>query len=176
MPHLRRLIEGASGSPGRPHPARSAATAITPDERRWTGASRTASTISSVSTNTVLAAQVFIKTDDVVRRATANLNLVRDYHRDPLSRQILVASPPRLRGWIEGDDESLVPAIVTNITYGAPAWLYDSVYCARGQAKPDQAAQEPAAHRSDQLSFAAGQPDEADPAHRRLLADADCAR
>jgi hypothetical protein len=25
--------------------------------------------------------------------------------------------------------------VVTNITYGTAAWLYDSVYCARGQAE-----------------------------------------
>ena len=67
--------------------------------------------------------------------------------------------------------------VVTNITYGTPAWLYDSVYCARGQAEnlikrhKSQLASDP-----DQIPVAAGQPDEADPAHCRLLADADCAR
>jgi hypothetical protein len=27
------------------------------------------------------------------------------------------------------------PLVVTNLTHGAPQWLYDSLYCARGQAE-----------------------------------------
>ena len=90
-----------------------------------------------LSTNAVLAAQVFAKTDDVcVRRATGNLDVVRDYTaRDSLCRQILVASPPR-RGTDRGDAEGLdVRYVVANINYGTAAWLYDSLYCARGQAE-----------------------------------------
>ena len=77
--------------------------------------------IFGLSTNTVLAAQVFIKTDDVCVRTTrnANLDVVRDYTETRHRRQILVASLPR-RGTDRGDDEKGLDTryVVTNITYG----------------------------------------------------------
>ena len=61
--------------------------------------------IFGLSPNTVLAAQVFAKTDDVcVRRAIGQSGCGARLHRDPLRRQILVASPPR-RGADRGDAE-----------------------------------------------------------------------
>ncbi len=59
--------------------------------------------IFGLSTNAVLAAQVFVKADTVcVRRATANLDVVRDYAETRY--------------------------VVTNIVYGSAEWLYDSLY------------------------------------------------
>ena len=92
--------------------------------------------IFGLSTNTVLAAQVFIKTDDVcVRRATANLDVVRDY-TETRYRAKSWLHPRRVVARIEATRKGLdTRYVVTDITYGTPAWLYDSVYCARGQAE-----------------------------------------
>ena len=130
-----------------------------------------------LSTNTVLAAQVFTKTDEVcVRRAIANLDLVRDYTETRYAAKSWL-HPRRVVARIEATRKGLdVRYVVTNITYGAAGWLYDSLYCARGSREPDQAAQEPIGLRPDQLSFAACQSDAIDPAHSCLLADAYGAR
>ena len=92
--------------------------------------------IFGLSTNAVLAAQVFIKTDDVcVRRATANLDIVRDYTETRYGAKSW-SHPRRVVARIEATTKGLdTRYVVTNITYGTPAWLYDSVYCARGQAE-----------------------------------------
>jgi len=92
--------------------------------------------IFGLSTNAVLAAQIFIKTDDVcVRRATDNLDVVRDY----TETRYCAKSWSRLRrvvARIEATRKGLdVRYVVTNITYGTAAWLYDTLYCARGQAE-----------------------------------------
>ncbi len=92
--------------------------------------------IFGLSTNAVLADQVFAKTDAVcVRRAVGNLDVVRDY----------VATRYAAKSWrharrvvarIEATRKGLdVRYVVTNITHGTPEWLYDSLYCARGQAE-----------------------------------------
>ena len=92
--------------------------------------------IFGLSTNAVLAAQVFAKTDDVcVRRAIANLDVVRDY------AEIRYAAKSwshlrRVVARIEATRKGLdVRYVVTNIKYGTAVWLYDSLYRARGQAK-----------------------------------------
>jgi hypothetical protein len=92
--------------------------------------------IFGLSTNAVLAAQVFSKTDDVcVRRATANLDVVRNYTETRYGAKSW-SHPRRVVARIEATTKGLdTRYVVTNITYGTPAWLYDSVYCARGQAE-----------------------------------------
>jgi hypothetical protein len=92
--------------------------------------------IFGLSTNAVLAAQVFAKTDDVcVRRAIANLDVVRDYTETQYGAKSW-SHPRRVVARIEATRKGLdVRYVVTNITYGSAEWLYDSIYCARGQAE-----------------------------------------
>src|SRR5580700_5772775 len=92
--------------------------------------------IFGLSSNAVLAAQVFAKTDHVcVRRATANLDLVRDYTETSYGAKSW-SYPRRVVARIEATRKGLdVRYVVTNITYGTAEWLYDSLYCARGQAE-----------------------------------------
>jgi hypothetical protein len=92
--------------------------------------------IFGLSANAVLAAQVFPKTDDVcVRRATANLDVVRDYTETRYAAKSW-SHPRRVVARIEATRKGLdTRYVVTNITYGTAAWLYDSLYCARGQAE-----------------------------------------
>ena len=79
---------------------------------------------------------MFSKTDEVcVRRATANLDVVRDYTETRYGAKSW-SHPRRVVARIEATTKGLdTRYVVTNITYGTPAWLYDSVYCARGQAE-----------------------------------------
>ena len=92
--------------------------------------------IFGLSTNAVLAAQVFAKTDDVcVRRATGNLDVVRDYTETRYAAKSWLHLR-RVVARIEATRKGLdVRYVVTNINYGTAAWLYDSLYCARGQAE-----------------------------------------
>jgi len=92
--------------------------------------------IFGLAPNTILAAQVFAKTDEVcVRRATANLDVVRDYTETRYGARSW-SHPRRVVARIEATRKGLdTRYIVTNIAFGNPAWLYDSVYCARGQAE-----------------------------------------
>ena len=92
--------------------------------------------IFGLSSNTVLAAQVFTKTDDVcVRRARANLDVVRDYIETRYAAKSW-SHPRRVVARIEATRKGLdVRYVVTNIKFGTAAWLYDSLYCARGQAE-----------------------------------------
>ena len=92
--------------------------------------------IFGLSTNAVLAAQVFAKTDDVcVRRAIANLDVVRDYTETRYAAKSW-SHLRRVVARIEATRKGLdVRYVVTNITYGTAEWLYDSIYCARGQAE-----------------------------------------
>jgi hypothetical protein len=86
--------------------------------------------------NKVLDAQVFAKTDDVcVRRATGNLDVVRDYTEIryaakswPHERRVVA----RIEATRKGLD---VRYVVTDVTDCGPEWLYGKVYCARGQAE-----------------------------------------
>jgi hypothetical protein len=92
--------------------------------------------IFGLSSNAVLAAQVFARTDDVcVRRAIANLDLVRDYTETRYAAKtwsLLRRVVARIEATRRGLD---VRYVVTNISYGTAEWLYDSIYCARGQAE-----------------------------------------
>jgi len=92
--------------------------------------------IFGLSTNAVLAAQVFAKTDDVcVRRATASLDVVRDYTETRYAAKSW-SHPRRVVARIEATRNGLdTRYVVTNLTYGTAAWIYDSLYCARGQAE-----------------------------------------
>jgi hypothetical protein len=86
--------------------------------------------------NAVLAAQVFAKTDEVcVRRASANLDVVRDYTETRYGAKSW-PHPRRVVARIEATHKGLdTRYVVTNITVGTAEWLYDSLYCARGQAE-----------------------------------------
>ena len=92
--------------------------------------------IFGLSPNTVLAAQVFPKIDDVcVRRARANRDVVRDYTETRYAAKSW-SHPRRVVARIEATRKGLdVRYVVTNIKYGTAEWLYDSLYCARGQAE-----------------------------------------
>src|SRR5580704_15682881 len=125
----------------------------------------------------VLAAQVFAKTDAVrTRRATGNLDVVRDYTATRYAAKSW-SHPRRVVARIEATRKGLdVRYVVTNITYGAAGWLYDSLYCARGQAEnlikrhKSQLASDRTSCRSplaNQMRLTL---------HRRLLADAHAAR
>ena len=134
--------------------------------------------IFGLSANAVLAAQVFAKTDDVcVRRAIANLDVVRDYTETRYGAKSW-SHPRRVVARIEATRKGLdVRYVVTNITYGTAEWLYDSIYCARGQAENlIKRHKSQLASDQDQLPFATGQPDATDPAYRCLLVDVDRAR
>jgi hypothetical protein len=92
--------------------------------------------IFGLAANVVLANQVFAKTDEVcVRRAIGNLDVVRDY---AVTRYAAKSwpHPRRVVARIEATRKGLdVRYIVTNIRCGTPASIYDSLYCARGQAE-----------------------------------------
>jgi hypothetical protein len=77
--------------------------------------------IFGLSPNAVLAVQVFAKTDDVyVRRATANLDLVRDYTETSYGAKSW-SHPRRVVARIEATRKGLdVRYVVTNITYVPP--------------------------------------------------------
>jgi hypothetical protein len=97
--------------------------------------------IFGLSPNAVLAThvftnQVFAKTDAVcVPRATGNLDVVRDYAVTRYAARSWLR-PRRVVARIEATRKGLdVRYVVTNITYGTPAWLYDDLYCARRQAE-----------------------------------------
>ena len=142
--------------------------------------------IFGLSTNTILAAQVFAKTDEVcVRRAIGNLDVVRDYAETRYGAKSW-SHPRRVVARIEATRKGLdVRYVVTNITYGTAEWLYDSLYCARGQAEnlikrhKSQLASDRTSCRSplaNQMRLIPGSSPGACPARRRLLAHADSAR
>ncbi len=89
-----------------------------------------------LSGNAVLAALVFAKADEVcVRRATGDLDVVRDYTETRYGAKSW-SRPRRVVTRIEATRKGLdTRYVVTNIPCGAPVWLYDSLYCARGQAE-----------------------------------------
>ena len=131
---------GASGCTGRTHASRSAATAITADERRWTGASRTASTISSVCPPTrSWPLRVFIKTDDAFASDARppiwmSCAIITE---TLLSRQILVASPPQVVARIEATRKGLDTPLCRHRHHlrAPPRGSMTASYCARGQAE-----------------------------------------
>ena len=98
--------------------------------------------IFGLSTNTILAAQVFAKTDDVcVRRAIANLDVVRDYTETRYGAKSW-SHPRRVVARIEATRKGLdVRYVVTNITirYRRVA-LRQSLLRSWPGGEPDQAA------------------------------------
>ncbi len=92
--------------------------------------------IFGLAPNAVLAAQVYTKTGAVcVRRAIGDLDVVRDYVATRYAAKSW-PHPRRVAARIEATRKGLdVRYVVTNITHGTPAWLYDDLYCARGQAE-----------------------------------------
>jgi hypothetical protein len=92
--------------------------------------------IFGLAPNAVLAAQVFANTDAVcIRRATGNLEVGRDYVATRYAAKSW-PHPRRVVARIDATRKGLdVRYVVTNISYGTPEWLYDHLYCARGQAE-----------------------------------------
>jgi hypothetical protein len=86
--------------------------------------------------NAILAAQIFAKTDEVcVRRAIGNLDVVRDY-TETLYAAKSWSHPRRVVARIEATRKGLdTRYVVTSITHCPAQWLYDCIYCARGQAE-----------------------------------------
>lgn len=89
-----------------------------------------------LSPNKILHGLVFPKADEVcVHRAIGNLDLVRDYTETQYAAKSW-SLPRRVVARIEATRKGLdVRYVVTNITHCGPQWLYDSIYCARGQAE-----------------------------------------
>lgn len=89
-----------------------------------------------LSKNATLDAQVFTATDAAcVKRALGKLDVVRDYTETQYAAKSWPC-PRRVVARIEATRKGLdVRYVVTNIAHCAPQWLYDSLYCARGQAE-----------------------------------------
>ena len=89
-----------------------------------------------LSKNAILAVQIFTKTDEVcVRRAVGNLDVVRDY-TETLYAAKSWSHPRRVVARVEATRKGLdTRYVVTSITHCPAKWLYDSIYCARGQAE-----------------------------------------
>jgi Transposase DDE domain group 1 len=91
-----------------------------------------------LSGNAILDAQIFAKTDEVcVRRATAKPELdgLRDYTETRYAAKSWL-HPRRVVARIEATRKGLdTRYVVTNIMHCGAQWLYDSLYCARGQAE-----------------------------------------
>ena len=89
-----------------------------------------------LSGNAVLAAQVFAQTHAVcVRRAVDDLDAVRDYAETRYAAKSW-SRPRRVVARMEATRKGLdTRYVVTNISCGPAVWLYDSLYCARGQAE-----------------------------------------
>ena len=140
------------------------ATAITADERRWTGASRTPRIhyIFGLSTNTPVPGRSGLHQDPMtycrVRRATANLDVVR--WTTPKTRYGAKSwsHPRRVVARIEATTKGLDTRYVvyTNITYGGmpPRGSMTSVYCrhAGRQEEPDQSGTRAVTLASDRTS------------------------
>ena len=92
--------------------------------------------IFGLSGNGVLHGQVFARTHAVcVRRAIGDLDVVRDYTQTEYAAKSW-SQPRRVVARIEATRKGLdTRYVVTNIAYGPAQWLYDSLYCARGQAE-----------------------------------------
>ena len=75
-------------------------------------------------------------TDDIcTRRAIANLDVLRDYTETRYAAKSWIATR-RVVARIEATEAGLdVRYVVTNIAVGSAEWIYDSLYCARGQAE-----------------------------------------
>ncbi len=89
-----------------------------------------------LSGNGILRDQVFAKADEAcVRRALGDLDRVRD-HTETRYAAKSWSRPRRVVARIEVTRKGLdTRYVVTNLPYGTPQWLYDRLYCARGQAE-----------------------------------------
>jgi Transposase DDE domain group 1 len=89
-----------------------------------------------LSKNATLDGLVYAKADEVrTRRAKGKLALVRDY-TETLYAAKSWPHPRRVVARFEATPKGLdARYVVTNITRCGPQWLYDSIYCARGQAE-----------------------------------------
>jgi hypothetical protein len=92
--------------------------------------------IFGLAPNKILADQVFPKVDECcVRRVQAKLATVRDYTETIYGAKSW-SQPRRVVARIEVTHKGAdVRYIVTNLTKGTPEWLYNTLYCARGQAE-----------------------------------------
>jgi hypothetical protein len=92
--------------------------------------------IFGLSPNKILAGQVFPKVDECcVRRVQAKLAEVRDYTETTYGAKSW-SHPRRVVARIEVTHKGTdVRYVVTNLTKGTPEWLYNTLYCARGQAE-----------------------------------------
>ena len=174
-----RHVVGPSAPAGPRSTSWSAATAITPGPRRMDlAASATASATSSASpaTRCCSARSRHLAEDAALGRVAGEADKVRRYGEFRyaaktwnVERQVIA----RVEASAQGSDSRF---IVTNLT-GTPRWLYEEVYCARGQAENLIKA-----HKlhlaSDRTSCTQGdrQPVPAADPHRRLLAAAHPAR
>jgi hypothetical protein len=89
-----------------------------------------------LSKNAVLDDLVYARADEVrTRRATGRLDVVRDYTETRYAAKSW-PHPRRVVARFEATPKGLdTRYVVTNITHCGPQWLYDSIYCARGQAE-----------------------------------------
>jgi hypothetical protein len=89
-----------------------------------------------LSGNDVLRRQVEPAADDVrVRRAEANAAAIRRYTETRYGAKSWHADR-RVAARIEATAQGLdIRYVVTSFTHGSAEWLYDSLYCARGQAE-----------------------------------------
>ena len=92
--------------------------------------------ILGLSGNTVLAAQVEAIADAVrTRRAVGDLDAVRDWTETRYGAKSW-SGPRRVGARIEATRQGLdIRYVVTNIGGGTAWWLYECLYCARGQAE-----------------------------------------
>jgi hypothetical protein len=89
-----------------------------------------------LSKNAVLNDLVYAKADEVrTRRARGKLDVVREYTETRYGAKSW-PQPRRVVARFEATPKGLdTRYVVTNITHCGPQWLYDSLYCARGQAE-----------------------------------------
>jgi hypothetical protein len=92
--------------------------------------------VSGLSGNDVLRRPVEPVADDVrVRRAEADATVIRRYTETRYgakSWQVDRRVAARIEATTQGLD---IRYVVTSLTHGSAEWLYDSLYCARGQAE-----------------------------------------
>lgn len=130
--------------------------------------------------NAVLDRLVEVVADNVrVRRARAQAHAVRRYCETRYGAKSWHCER-RVAARIEATTQGLdIRYVVTNIPRGSAQWLYDSLYCARGQAEnliklhKTQLASDRTSCRSPLAARQSGAPRAA---HRRLLADAQAPR
>jgi Transposase DDE domain group 1 len=86
--------------------------------------------------NAVLSRLVEVAADDVrVRRAEAEAPIVRRYTETRYGAKSW-GCERRVAARIEASTQGLdIRFVVTNLRFGSAEWLYDTLYCARGQAE-----------------------------------------